>query len=106
MISTIGATTKSSLSIVDDDNLNTSDLEKSDSTKPKNPKSCGCLALWDLERQSLIGQLPNAHRAPIHTVITVHAEAIMITVGADNAVRSWTFDAADGLARQLVERLI
>jgi hypothetical protein len=64
----------------------------------------GTLAIWDLERQTLLGQMTSAHRAGIHTVIALHSESIIITAGGDNALRSWTFDAPDGLARLLVER--
>jgi hypothetical protein len=35
-------------------------------------RTFGHLAVWDLEKQILIGQMTNAHRASVHTLLCLH----------------------------------
>lgn len=95
--------------IVSTSDASSADCEQSTGAEAeKNTREATCavghLAVWDLERQTLLGQMRDAHLAPIHTLFCPHAEPLLISAGADNAIRSWSFDLSDGLARQLVER--
>ena len=64
----------------------------------------GHLAVWDLEKQKIIGQISDAHKSAITGLGCIHGEPIFVTSGPDNAIRTWIFDTPDGLAKQLAER--
>lgn len=47
----------------------------------------GHIALWDLEEKKLISQMRNAHSTAIAGMSFVPGEPLLITNGADNAIR-------------------
>ncbi|KAJ8287031.1 hypothetical protein GJAV_G00046230 [Gymnothorax javanicus] len=61
----------------------------------------GHIGLWDLEDKKLIGQMRDAHSTAIAGLSFLHAEPLLITNGADNAIRVWIFDAPGGDGRLL-----
>uniref|UniRef100_A0A7M4FUQ9 WD repeat domain 36 n=1 Tax=Crocodylus porosus TaxID=8502 RepID=A0A7M4FUQ9_CROPO len=65
----------------------------------------GHIALWDLEEKKLISQMRNAHTTAIAGLSFVHGEPLLITNGADNAIRIWIFDGPGGGGRLLRYRM-
>ncbi|XP_019372797.1 PREDICTED: WD repeat-containing protein 36 [Gavialis gangeticus] len=65
----------------------------------------GHIALWDLEEKKLISQMRNAHTTAIAGLSFVHGEPLLITNGADNAIRVWIFDGPGGGGRLLRYRM-
>lgn len=61
----------------------------------------GNLAVWDLEKQELAGKITKVHTGPVTQLYFVTGEPIMISTSADNSMRVWVLDAADGMPRQL-----
>ncbi|XP_072570982.1 WD repeat-containing protein 36 isoform X2 [Paramormyrops kingsleyae] len=61
----------------------------------------GHIGLWDLEDKKLIGQMRDAHSTAIAGLTFVHAEPLLISNGADNAIRVWIFDTPGGGGRLL-----
>lgn len=51
----------------------------------------GHIGLWDLDDKKLISQMRNAHTTAIAGMTFVHGEPLLITNGADNAIRVRTF---------------
>lgn len=47
----------------------------------------GHIGLWDLEDKKLIGQMRDAHSTAIAGLTFLHAEPLLLTNGADNAIR-------------------
>lgn len=70
----------------------------------------GALAVWDLNKRSMLTLVKNAHRSAsggVASVAFLLGEPVMVTAGAaDNALRMWIFDAGDhsGEPRLLRER--
>lgn len=64
--------------------------------------STGSIALWDLNKKILIGQIPDAHDDCITSSYFLASEPLMVTTGADNAMKTWIFDMGDGMPRQLI----
>nr|CDP94484.1 Bm13865, isoform b [Brugia malayi] len=62
----------------------------------------GTLAIWDLNKRSLLGQLPDAHCGSITGIYYVSGEPLMISAGVDNTLKTWINDMGDGMPRQLV----
>ncbi|VDK69257.1 unnamed protein product [Litomosoides sigmodontis] len=62
----------------------------------------GTLAIWDLNKRSLLGQLPDAHLGSITGIYYVNGEPLMVSVGVDNTLKTWINDMGDGMPRQLV----
>ncbi|KAK6112678.1 Utp21 specific WD40 associated putative domain family protein [Brugia pahangi] len=62
----------------------------------------GTLAVWDLNKRSLLGQLPDAHCGSITGIYYVNGEPLMISAGVDNTLKTWINDMGDGMPRQLV----
>jgi U3 small nucleolar RNA-associated protein 21 len=48
---------------------------------------CGHIGLWDLEDKKLINQMRNAHSTAISGLTFLHREPLLVTNGADNALR-------------------
>lgn len=48
---------------------------------------CGHIGLWDLEDKKLINQMRNAHSTAIAGLTFLHREPLLVTNGADNALR-------------------
>lgn len=47
----------------------------------------GHIGLWDLEDKKLIGQMRDAHTTAIAGLTFLHGEPLLLTNGADNAIR-------------------
>lgn len=47
----------------------------------------GHIGLWDLEEKKLMSQMREAHSTAIAGLSYVHGEPLLITNGADNAIR-------------------
>ncbi|MEE6459806.1 hypothetical protein FKM82_000744 [Ascaphus truei] len=65
----------------------------------------GHIGLWDLEEKKLMSQMRGAHSTAIAGLTFVHGEPLLITNGADNAIRVWIFDGPGGQGRLLRFRL-
>uniref|UniRef100_A0A8D0HH66 WD repeat domain 36 n=1 Tax=Sphenodon punctatus TaxID=8508 RepID=A0A8D0HH66_SPHPU len=65
----------------------------------------GHVGLWDLEKKKLISQMRNVHSTAVAGVSFVHGEPLLITNGADNAIRVWIFDGPGGAGRLLRYRM-
>uniref|UniRef100_A0A1A8BDK5 WD repeat domain 36 n=1 Tax=Nothobranchius kadleci TaxID=1051664 RepID=A0A1A8BDK5_NOTKA len=61
----------------------------------------GHIAFWDLERQQLINQQRHAHKTAVAGATFLHGEPLLVTNGADNAIKVWIFDQEGGGARLL-----
>uniref|UniRef100_A0A8C5LVY1 WD repeat domain 36 n=1 Tax=Leptobrachium leishanense TaxID=445787 RepID=A0A8C5LVY1_9ANUR len=61
----------------------------------------GHVGLWDLEERKLMNQMRDAHATAIAGLTFVHGEPLLITNGADNAIRVWIFDGPGGQGRLL-----
>ncbi|XP_032426472.1 WD repeat-containing protein 36 [Xiphophorus hellerii] len=61
----------------------------------------GHIALWDLARQQLVAQQRHAHRTAVAAATFLHGEPLLVTNGADNAIKVWIFDQEGGGARLL-----
>uniref|UniRef100_A0A8C2ZFV5 WD repeat domain 36 n=1 Tax=Cyclopterus lumpus TaxID=8103 RepID=A0A8C2ZFV5_CYCLU len=64
----------------------------------------GHIAFWDLERRQLVTQHRHAHRTAIAAATFLHGEPLLITNGADNAIKVWIFDQEGGAPRLLRSR--
>ncbi|XP_063066369.1 WD repeat-containing protein 36 [Engraulis encrasicolus] len=65
----------------------------------------GHVGLWDLEEKKLIGQMRDAHDTAIAGLTFLLSEPLLITNGADNAIRVWIFDTPGAEGRLLRCRL-
>uniref|UniRef100_H0YRW1 WD repeat domain 36 n=1 Tax=Taeniopygia guttata TaxID=59729 RepID=H0YRW1_TAEGU len=65
----------------------------------------GHIALWDLEEKKLMCQMQDAHSTAIAGMTFVPGEPLLITNGADNALRVWIFDGPGGTGRVLRSRM-
>merc|ERR1712131_287984 len=65
----------------------------------------GHIGLWDLEEKKLVSQMRDAHRTAIAGMTFLHGEPLLLTNGADNAIKVWIFDTAEGGGRLLRSRL-
>jgi U3 small nucleolar RNA-associated protein 21 len=61
----------------------------------------GAITVWNLEKRRLHTIIRDAHDAPITTLHFFPGEPRLMSAGADNALKQWVFDAADGTARLL-----
>ncbi|KRZ30000.1 Protein sidekick -like protein [Trichinella pseudospiralis] len=52
----------------------------------------GSLIVWNLDSARLAAVRKSAHRGSINTLIAIPDEPSMITVGNDNAIKTWIFD--------------
>lgn len=66
--------------------------------------SSGVVHIWDLERRRLGATLAHAHDDAVRTVHFLTNEPVLVTSGADNSIKMWIFDLADGTARLLRSR--
>ncbi|XP_077062492.1 WD repeat-containing protein 36 [Siphateles boraxobius] len=65
----------------------------------------GHIGLWDLEEKKLVCQMRDAHTTAIAGLTFLQNEPLLITNGADNAIRVWIFDVAGGDGRLLRHRI-
>ncbi|GFS13535.1 WD repeat-containing protein 36 [Elysia marginata] len=61
----------------------------------------GHIALWDLENRKLHSYMKEAHFSSITGLSCLPSEPLMVTSAADNSLKVWIFDLADGGARLL-----
>ena len=61
----------------------------------------GSVTLWDLNGARIASVLPDAHDGPVRTVHFLAGEPVLVSAGADNAVKEWIFDSVDGGHRLL-----
>ncbi|KAM9840922.1 WD repeat-containing protein 36 [Aulostomus maculatus] len=64
----------------------------------------GHIAFWDLEHRQLVAQQRHAHSTAIAAATFLHGEPLLVTNGADNAIKVWIFDKEGGGARLLRNR--
>ncbi|KAJ1982744.1 rRNA-processing protein utp21 [Dimargaris xerosporica] len=64
----------------------------------------GDIVLWDLNKRRLFHMLEGAHSGVVGSVQFLHGEPLLISSGADNAVRQWIFDEGEEVPRLLKER--
>ncbi|KAG7219004.1 hypothetical protein INR49_005904 [Caranx melampygus] len=64
----------------------------------------GHIAFWDLERRQLVAQQRHAHSTAVAAATFLHGEPLLVTNGADNAIKVWIFDQEGGGARLLRSR--
>eukprot|EP00066_Takifugu_rubripes_P003221 XP_003965647.1 PREDICTED: WD repeat-containing protein 36 [Takifugu rubripes] len=64
----------------------------------------GHIAFWDLERRQIVTQQRHAHSTAVAAATFLHGEPLLITTGADNAIKIWIFDQEGGGARLLRSR--
>jgi U3 small nucleolar RNA-associated protein 21 len=64
----------------------------------------GDIALWDLDRQKILHVMKGAHDGSIPSIQFLNGQPILMSSGADNAVKQWIFDTLDGLPRLLKSR--
>uniref|UniRef100_A0A8P4K090 WD repeat-containing protein 36 n=1 Tax=Dicentrarchus labrax TaxID=13489 RepID=A0A8P4K090_DICLA len=64
----------------------------------------GHIAFWDLERRQLVTQQRHAHSTAVAAATFLHGEPLLVTNGADNAIKVWIFDLEGGGARLLRSR--
>ncbi|MEQ2304811.1 hypothetical protein AMECASPLE_031220, partial [Ameca splendens] len=61
----------------------------------------GHIAFWDLESRQLVAQQRHAHRTAVAAATFLHGEPLLVTNGADNAIKVWIFEQEGGRARLL-----
>uniref|UniRef100_H3D6U4 WD repeat domain 36 n=1 Tax=Tetraodon nigroviridis TaxID=99883 RepID=H3D6U4_TETNG len=64
----------------------------------------GHIAFWDLERRQIVTQQRHVHSTAVAAATFLHGEPLLITTGADNAIKVWIFDQEGGGARLLRSR--
>ncbi|XP_061590565.1 WD repeat-containing protein 36 [Cololabis saira] len=64
----------------------------------------GHIAFWDLKQRHLVTQQRCAHGTAVAAATFLHGEPLLITNGADNAIKVWIFDQEGGGARLLRSR--
>lgn len=64
----------------------------------------GHIAFWDLERRQLAAQQRHTHSTAVAGATFLHGEPLLVTNGADNAIKVWLFDQEGGQARLLRSR--
>ncbi|ETN70288.1 Utp21 specific WD40 associated domain protein [Necator americanus] len=62
----------------------------------------GDIVVWDLEKRQLIGKISHVHHAAVTELYFMPGEPVMVSASADNSLRTWVLDGADGMPRQLV----
>ncbi|PIC32318.1 hypothetical protein B9Z55_012692 [Caenorhabditis nigoni] len=62
----------------------------------------GTIAIWDLEKQELLGKITGIHSNEINCLHFIPGEPIMFSSSLDNSIRLWIFDSADGMPRELI----
>ncbi|KNE54973.1 hypothetical protein AMAG_00911 [Allomyces macrogynus ATCC 38327] len=61
----------------------------------------GDIAIWDLANRRLMHQVKGAHAGLIPSMQFLAGQPVLLTSGADNAIKQFIFDAADGVPRLL-----
>lgn len=61
----------------------------------------GVITVWNLEKRRLSAVLRQAHDAPLCALHFFAGEPRLMSAAADNSIKQWVFDAADGSGRLL-----
>lgn len=61
----------------------------------------GVITVWDLEKRRLATIIRDAHDGPLTKLHFFAAEPVLMSTAADNSIKHWIFDGADGAARLL-----
>lgn len=61
----------------------------------------GVVTIWNLKEQNLQTVLKDAHDGTLSTLQFFAGEPVLMSAAADNSVKHWIFDNADGSARLL-----
>jgi U3 small nucleolar RNA-associated protein 21 len=64
----------------------------------------GSIAFWNLEKGKIQHVQRMAHSTGITSMQFLNGQPILVTAGADNALRQWIFESLDGVPRILRER--
>lgn len=64
----------------------------------------GHVALWQLDGRALASQIEFAHEGDVRAAHFLAGEPVLLTSGADNALKMWLFDQPSGGARLLRSR--
>lgn len=64
----------------------------------------GDIAFWNLEKSKILHVLRSAHVGSIPSIQYLNGQPILVSSGADNAIREWIFDSIDGVPRILRSR--
>ncbi|VDM66114.1 unnamed protein product [Strongylus vulgaris] len=62
----------------------------------------GDIVMWDLEKRHIMGKIANGHHAAVTKLYFMPGEPVMVSASADNSLRTWVLDGADGMPRLLV----
>lgn len=63
--------------------------------------AAGVVTVWNLEERKLVATLRDAHDAGVTSLSFFAGEPVLLSAGADNALKSWIFDGPDGAPRLL-----
>lgn len=66
--------------------------------------SAGVVTVWDLEERRIHTIIKDAHQARLLGLHFFAGQPVLLSSGADNSLKQWLFDAADGSARLLGHR--
>ena len=61
----------------------------------------GVITVWNLEERKLATVIRDAHDGPLSKTHFFAGEPVLMSSAADNSVKHWIFDNADGTARLL-----
>ncbi|KAI9189913.1 rRNA-processing protein utp21 [Blastocladiella emersonii ATCC 22665] len=61
----------------------------------------GDIAIWDLAKRRLVHQVKGAHDGLIPSMHFLNGQPLLVTSGADNAIKQFIFDSPDGVPRLL-----
>lgn len=61
----------------------------------------GVVTVWNLEERRMQTIVRDAHDAPLLSLHFFPGEPLLMSSAADNSIKQWIFDAADGTARLL-----
>eukprot|EP01135_Chromosphaera_perkinsii_P004142 Nk52_evm49s270 gene=Nk52_evmTU49s270 len=64
----------------------------------------GNIAVWDLEERKLVSTVKGAHNDLISGAQFLNSQPLLLTSSADNSLKLWIFDQADGAPRLLKSR--
>lgn len=61
----------------------------------------GVITVWDLEKRRLATIIRDAHDGSVTKLHFFPGEPVLMSAAADNSIKHWIFDGADGAARLL-----
>ncbi|RIA88602.1 Utp21 specific WD40 associated putative domain-containing protein [Glomus cerebriforme] len=63
----------------------------------------GDITQWDLDKKKLYNVIKGAHDGLIPSIQFLNGQAILITSGADNAIKVWIFEGRDGFEHRILK---